>query len=102
MAEQMNDALLEKRALTAQEMAARALRGHSPALTWLSLVGLLRSRAQLRFARQRSIILQRRGAWLKIDKSAYRLPLLKIDKSAYRVEVHPGEETGLDKSEHLV
>jgi hypothetical protein len=27
--------------------------GHSPALVWLSLVGLLASRARLRFARQR-------------------------------------------------
>jgi hypothetical protein len=30
-------------------------RDHSPALTWLSLVGLLFSRAQLRFTRQREV-----------------------------------------------
>jgi len=38
----------------------------------------------------------------KIDKSAYRVRAFKIDKSAYRLEVRPGEETGLDKSKHLV
>jgi hypothetical protein len=38
----------------------------------------------------------------KIDKSAYRVRASKIVKSAYRVKVPPGEETGLDKSKHLV
>ena len=30
--------------------------GHSPALVWVSLVGLLASRARLRFARQKQYI----------------------------------------------
>ncbi len=38
---------------TLTEQAVRAKRGFLPALTWLSLVGLLASRARLRFTRQK-------------------------------------------------
>jgi hypothetical protein len=40
----------EERALPA--FTGRAAAGHSPVLTWLSLAGLLPSRARLRFTRQ--------------------------------------------------
>ncbi len=43
--------MIKKKALVAK--TARARQEHSPALTWLFLVGLLPSRAQLRFTRRR-------------------------------------------------
>src|SRR5436190_22110965 len=47
--------------------------GHSPALAWLSLVGLLPSRARLRFTRRRHYILCIQPADAKPAKRAHRL-----------------------------
>src|SRR5262245_49842440 len=56
MARQKNELRKRKRP---EAVLPRAVRVHSPALTWLSLVELLRSRAQLRFARHRKPIMQK-------------------------------------------
>src|SRR6478752_3069059 len=47
--------------------------GHSPALAWLSLVGVLPSRARLRFTKRRHYILCVQPADSKPAKRAHRL-----------------------------
>ena len=54
MAGQMNEEVKGKKRPWRQKPPGPA--GHSPALVWLSLVGLLASRARLRFARQKQYI----------------------------------------------
>src|SRR5437868_6020781 len=70
MAGQKNDVAGKKKAWNA-DVPGNA--GHSPALAWLSLVGVLPSRAQLRFTRRRHYILCIQPADAKSAERAHRL-----------------------------
>src|SRR6188768_3407124 len=70
MAGQKNDGVRKKKARNA---GAPGSAGCSPALAWLSLVGMLPSRARLRFTRRRHSILCIQPADAKPAKRAHRI-----------------------------
>lgn len=70
MAGQKNDAAGKKKAWNA---GAPGDAGRSPALAWLSLIGMLPSRARLRFTKRRHYILCIQPADAKPAKRAHRL-----------------------------
>ena len=57
--------------------------GHSPALAWLSLVGMLPSRARLRFTRPRHYILCIQPADAKPAKRAHRLTTIHLRQTPF-------------------
>ena len=83
------------------EALASGAAGSFSRLTWISLVGLLPSRAQLRFTRHCHYT-SNRNSCLKIDKSAYRVGQVKTVKSAYRRDGDQQTRLALDKTDSCV